>query len=330
MDTKFVVLKKDPKWIAEKYIKDLYDLKTTDEKECLDFTDSNKSFIFSEEVFIPNIKKEEKLILISPNAYYHTSFTSSSQEKKYLTNKNLDSSQLILLGLEFLSDIEEERLKSEGIFYYNEKVINKLGKELVNVMIDDVGNNNYHIVLDLRSFETKFTPSTFDQKRKGLIDLGLIIDFIKKIKDHKKPQSLTIYGFNPLKDDTFNRQTAEIVKHILIYCFDIKEKKINVFSEDSEFLIWRPLEQENQEADIGWYILRGIPPESKEKLLKAIPADKIITWEYENEKGEEESILLTKTTVKEQNEKSYLTATNIGDLALFVNEKIDMVFELIN
>lgn len=330
MDTKFVVLKKDTKWVAEKYIKELYDLTTTSEKECLDFIDNKKSFIFSQDIFIPNIKKDEKLLLISPDSYYHTSLTSQSKEYQYLTNKNLDPSQVILLGLEFLSDIEEERLKSEGIFYYDSKVIKKLNKEIVNVLVDDIGNNNYHIVLDLRSFETKFTPSTFDQKRNGLIDFGLIIDFIKKVKSNKKPLTLTIYGFSPLKDDIFNRQTAEIVKHILIYCFDIKEKKINVFSEDSEFLIWRPIDQKDPEADIGWYILRGIPPENKEKLLKAIPADKIITWEFENEEGEEESILLTKTTVKEQNEKSYLTATNIGDLALFVDEKIDMVFELIN
>ena len=67
----------------------------------------------------------------------------------------------------------------------------------------------------------------------------------------------------------------------------------------------------------------------RERTLKAV-GDKIITFEYVNDKEEDVEIFLTSTTISEQNERSYFVATSVGDQCLFPQDKMFMLFELLN
>ena len=86
----------------------------------------------------------------------------------------------------------------------------------------------------------------------------------------------------------------------------------------------RPSDQIDLE-DYGWYILTGIPTKTKELLMKSIDNDTITNIEIDDD-----DYLVTTTTMDEQNNKSYYTANKILDTVLFPNEKISMMFELVN
>ena len=144
--------------------------------------------------------------------------------------------------------------------------------------------------------------------------------------------ALDIVEFNPMIGNRKDVEaTKDIIKYILKIIFDIKEKRINLFSEYTPFLIYRPIEQIDYETDIGWYILRGMNFQQREELINLIPDDSIITLDIDlNDNGIEETFLITKTTINEQDEKSYFAASTIEDTTLFPQEKAFMCFELIN
>jgi len=146
------------------------------------------------------------------------------------------------------------------------------------------------------------------------------------LKFKEKIVAMDICGLANKSDTKTIKLTAEIVKTFIRTAFGIKEKRLNVFTENSSFLICRPLEQNGQIfTDVGWYILQGVSMEDKEKIMKQISTDSIISIEIDGE-----DYLVAKTTVAEQQEKSFYTATDIKDMCLFPDEKNTMVFELLN
>jgi hypothetical protein len=119
--------------------------------------------------------------------------------------------------------------------------------------------------------------------------------------------------------------TSEVCRIFIKNIFNIKEKKINIFTEDSRFLIYRPESIEDEDGDIGWYILRFLETEQKEKLLEQLIDDSIMHLDIEDVGG----VYITATTMNEQNEKSYYTSS-IMDCCLFPQEKFLMAFELLS
>jgi hypothetical protein len=120
--------------------------------------------------------------------------------------------------------------------------------------------------------------------------------------------------------------TSYCAKLPLIHLLKIKEKKINVFNNDTKFLIFRLTQRENDQ-DIGWYILKGASIEFEEKVIKELElTDNNISIFMLDE---ETPIYISTTTVAEQKEKSFYTATTIHDCALIPEEEQKMVFYLI-
>jgi hypothetical protein len=185
-------------------------------------------------------------------------------------------------------------------------------EKILDHIIEQFKDHDIYVVFDFRIFKEKISF----QNVKSILD---------KLKN--KIKYLDITGFIKTKEQQNNRLIVELVRQIAIYLFDITEKKINVFTENSKFLIYRPVEQENPE-DIGWYILRFLDNKTKEEILSKIGDDiKNISIDLD---GVETDVYVTTTTIEEQNIKSYFTATNILDLCLFTQEKMFMGFELIN
>jgi hypothetical protein len=107
----------------------------------------------------------------------------------------------------------------------------------------------------------------------------------------------------------------------------LKTKKINIFDEDTKFLIWRPVIQLSED-DIGWFILRGVPDSQKEKILKEVN-DTIQTITVDDDNGEPTDVLISSTTMNEQQSISYYMVDTIEDCALVPIEKVQMMFELL-
>jgi arginase family enzyme len=166
------------------------------------------------------------------------------------------------------------------------------------------------------------------------------------------------------------RITCGAVQSIISKTLNIKEKKINIFNEHSRFLIWKSMEdienaiedahgnlinkpikeEDNEDEDdnednesdkeiniedyiddeIGWYILKGVPLDKREKLLEYLSDGNIKTITMTDDDGNEKEILVTSTTIAEQEEKSYYHAKTYLDCVLFPEEKTAMVFELLN
>jgi len=231
----------------------------------------------------------------------------------------LKPNQFIFYGLQDCSDIDQ--LNSMEIEHYTVKKIKSIDiNKLHDNIIASLGSNPVHVVLDIKVFDKTVAPATFPLTNNGLtyIEVQSLLD---KIKHNIK--SFDITEFNPYISQGATKITKELIKNILINTFNIKEKKINIFTEDSEFLIYRPIEQINED-DIGWYILACGTLEEREELIKNIPSDSIEIVTVENTK-----YYITKTTINKQNKKSYLASHNMYDMALYPHEKQIMCFKLL-
>ncbi|AYV76507.1 MAG: hypothetical protein Terrestrivirus7_60, partial [Terrestrivirus sp.] len=221
--------------------------------------------------------------------------------------------------------------------------------------------------IDLGIFHPDFVPSVIRQhdqqnRETNFLSFYDLQELVSQLQN--KVMHLDIVGFNASIDDTayrFTKMTGNVCRYIIRDIFTLKDKKINVFSEDSKFLIFRPVvqtyydkdkdtdkdknkdnlhsngesdddfeeyDENSRKVDIGWYVVRFMTLKDREVFIEKIK-DNIITIEYEKE-GKMVEVYVTTTTMKEQNEKSYYTANNIFDCCLFPQEKSLMVFELLN
>ena len=109
-------------------------------------------------------------------------------------------------------------------------------------------------------------------------------------------------------------------------------KSFNVFNENSRFLIFKPIDE--IEEDIGWYILRGVDIELRNEIMEKINNGQIMTVKINDEEGDgnidEKEIFITTSTIYDQNEYSYYSSEDFLDKRLYPDEKIDMMFELLN
>lgn len=250
-------------------------------------------------------------------------------DSKFTKHKlNLWKTQLIYFGL---TDKEHlELLNTHEIKYFTAHKITTLNQVnpsiLINTIQDIIGDKPVHVSLDMGVFH-KDIVKCVHRKDNDINNLGLQIQDVEGLLLSLKTNivSMDICEFNPLIGSNHDVGiTKDLIRYLLKKIFDIKEKSINVFTEDSKFLIYRPLVQEDPESDIGWFILRGIELEKREELMHIIPDDTIISVDIDDDE-----YLVTKTTITEQNMVSYYTATTINDTALYPQEKACMMFELV-
>jgi arginase family enzyme len=242
---------------------------------------------------------------------------------------NVWSNQIIYFGINDEEDIGI--ISNNKMVHFTAKKINQLHQVdptiICGALKDIIGDKPVHIVLDMKVFHSDIVKSVC-RNENNMGNNGLQLEHVENVLTSLKNNivAMDICEFNPLIGNQNDvKVTNEMIRYILKQTFDITEKSINIFSEDTQFLIYRPMEQEDPETDIGWFILRGIDMKYKEALIESIPDDTIISLDIEDH-----SFIVTKTTITEQNEKSYYVATTVNDTALFPQEKATMMFELVN
>ena len=242
----------------------------------------------------------------------------------------LNPDQILMIGLrdKSYSDSQTQILYDMNIRHFMADRIKKNGiDKVIYALYTFADNYPVHVIINLATLSPSYAPSVI--RHEGNTDgftpqqLDKIIETLK----HYNIVGLDIVGLNARIDTESkkaSRLTAEIVRGICIQLFDIKEKKLNIYNENSKFLIYRPIEQINYENDIGWRILRNIPEELKETIISQV-GNKIITIPIDDE-----DFFVTATTMIEQEQKSYYTAKTIYDTCLLPDEKKAMMFELIS
>lgn len=234
----------------------------------------------------------------------------------------LNIDQILYIGLKD-DDGRIETVSELGINFLTLKKINQIGVEKTLEIINDfMGDSPIHISLDMKVFNKASASAVIRDGDDG-ISLNDMISIFNSLKN--KIESVDIVEFNPLIPNTDVNTTKRTIQKCLSTICGIKEKTINIFNEDSEFLIYRPLEQVDPLYDYGWYIMRGLSMKDKKTFLEAVPKDTIISVTID-----EVDYLVTKTSMNEQNKKSCYVNTLISDTVLFPNEKVAMCFELIN
>lgn len=233
----------------------------------------------------------------------------------------LNSSQLIYFGLADNCDLNQ--VQECSIPYFTCNKIKMLGAATTAKIIKEIiGTNPLHVTIDMKVFDSSVVKSVDPVNNCGL-NPEHITTLLSELKD--SIVSMDIAEFNPCigtKNDV--KICKDIIRNILLCTFDIKQQRINLFTEDTKFLIFRSVEQEDPETDIGWYILRGLSVTERNKMIEMIPDDKIINLEIDGK-----DYLITTTTMNIQNKKSYYSAKIINNVVLFPQEKEHMAFELL-
>jgi|SaaInlStandDraft_3_1057020.scaffolds.fasta_scaffold11938_3 hypothetical protein len=234
------------------------------------------------------------------------------------------SNNMFYFGIDNTTDEEDIVLQELAIEYYPLKSISEKDfKEQICEVIEPMKDSYLHVCFNVDIFDS--VPAYKFEDIFGL--MGPYIDSMEIIGLPKIDKLDT----KSKKDKKVNRERKKIkytlksVQNCISWVLNKKQKNINIFSEDSTFLIYRPREQTNKETDIGWYIMRGMTLEQRNELSKRITDDEIISKDIE---GTE--YYITKTSVNYQNSNLYYTAKTIFDTVLFPQEKESMVFELIN
>ena len=265
--------------------------------------------------------------------------------------------QFIFLSQQEINPSEENMLINSNVIYYPFMNFKKNPSYIMDKIIREIDFNPVAIVFDMSVFNVNIAPCVIREDFKSGLDLDQLKIILEKLKEmnkqHNNIKMIDITGHYLSLEDTNPafRVTIETITKIYSKIFDMKEYAINIYNEHTRFLIFKPvaelcIENENIEnenvtndSDIielnkmgdnyGWYILRNIPKEDKEEIFKEIEDDSIKITTI-NENDIDIDIMISSTTINEQNEKCYYTANSYKDCTLYPDEKISMMFELIN
>ncbi len=261
-------------------------------------------------------------------------------------NMLLDISQFIFFGLNSDELTEEFKMKTDN-YYDSTQVKGEKLKKTLKFLKNKLQDNPVHIVFDLEVLSTNISPLSMrdtliireDKDNINLEELTLILQELKELNI----VGLDIVNYFLINDDKsiVNRIQAETIQKIYGNLLKLSTKSFNVFNEHSKFLIFKPVEEideSNEINDIGWYIMRGINNiQQREELMSKIIDDQIIMIKIEddnnnneNENKEDKYIYVTTTTIQEQNDFSYYSSDTFLDKCLYPDEKVDMMFELVN
>lgn len=251
-------------------------------------------------------------------------------------NLLLDLSQFVFFGIsnEKIENMNFDQIKLEtnGIYLDEDIKGERLRKTLKFIEKKFEQNKPIHIVFDLEILSQTISPLSFRydyelQNNKGvnLDELYIILESFRKLNI----VGLDIVNYNLVNDNKsiINRIQSETIQRIYGTLLNLSIRSFNVFNENSRFLIFKPLEDISN--DIGWYILRGGDIELRNELMIKINEGQIITVKIE-ENNEEQEIFVTTTTIFDQNEYSYYSSNDFLDKRLYPDERMDMMFELLN
>jgi len=244
---------------------------------------------------------------------------------------NIPPSHITFVGIDEsnLSDDQEgiiNKYEMQTRLYSSQLMKRKGIQNIMDNIVDELMFEDVHVVIDLSCVMFQYAPSVIRDSSDKCVgfdfdQMKLIIESLKKLK-HLNGVDVTGYNFGEreLKDKhhVSNMLTVKTIEMIVTSFIDLKQKSINLFDEESKFLIWRRVDDVDS---IGWYILRGASLKDREELIKAI-GDRIevVPIPDDNDDEEEESYfdaLVTTTCMREQQEKSYYTAKSVQDCCLF-------------
>ncbi|AYV83530.1 MAG: hypothetical protein Hyperionvirus8_14 [Hyperionvirus sp.] len=284
---------------------------------------------------IKSLKEDQKITLITEDINIPTqtinTYRSDNTLTLYISNyPTYIDNNVIYIGIDkdIIPDEQMEKLDNSLATYFTIEKVKQLSMAKILKTLKGI-HSKIHLIVDLQIFDPSIAPSVSrskDQKK------FFSFDEIDKIISHfKNIYYLEVLGFNDSLDDTtfrYSKITGELCRTIIQNTFQIDEKRMNIFTEDSRFLIYRPSEQLT-DNDIGWYIVKFLTMKERSTYLEHL-TDKVITLPInDKELGYDMEVLITSTTIREQNEKSFYAATNILDYCLFPPEKVSMVFELL-
>lgn len=257
---------------------------------------------------------------------------------------NMNPDQFTVFGIN--SDAKSryrDKLLHLGIIHYGLDDIRLKGVDTILESVVDMYNEDMSPVVvsvDLSVLESTSCPSVYrrDYKNKeGLTkeEYFKVLSSVKKI-DNIVGICITGFDYSLITDDKIKMQcdmlTTSIIRETVTTLTDLKEKSINIFNEESYFLIWRPIydTDEDGDEDYGWYILRDCPLDMREKLMtEDLKDDDVIITDTVIKDGEEVDAMITKTTMKEQQDRSYYSGGSYADCILFPHEKVAMMFEML-
>jgi hypothetical protein len=256
-------------------------------------------------------------------------------------NMLLDLSQFVFFGIskEEIENMNFDKIKlhSNGVYLDEDVKGEKLKKTLKFIEKKFEQNEPIHIVFDLETLSQSISPLSFryDYELKNSINKGINLDELYLILESFRKLNivgLDIVNYNLINDEKsiVNRIQSETIQRIYGIILNLSVKSFNVFNENSRFLIFKPIE--DIENDIGWYILRGVDIVLRNELMTKIDGEEIITVKIneDNEDNEEHEIFVATTTIFDQNEYSYYSSDDFLDKRLYPDEKMDMMFELLN
>ncbi|AYV81278.1 MAG: hypothetical protein Harvfovirus24_14 [Harvfovirus sp.] len=273
-----------------------------------------------------------KIICISEDTFAPGQTINTYRSDETLTiylsnNPTYVDKNVVYFGVDkdIIPDSQLSKLDNSLATYFTIEKIKQLSTETV---LQTLKGSKIHLIVDLQIFDPSIFPSVArspNQKK------YLAFTEIEKIISHFNTSIvyLDIVGFDESLDDItfrYSKITGEMCRTIIRQIFHVKEKNMNIFTEDSRFLIYRPAEQLN-ENDIGWYIVKFLTMKERSQYLEHL-TDKVISLQI-NDQNCDTEVLVTSTTMREQNEKSFYSAVNVLDYCLFPAEKVSMAFELL-
>jgi len=255
---------------------------------------------------------------------------------------NMSAKNIHYFGLndEVMTDDDRKALDDYNLENFSLQLLRKKGiGRILNAIFQKLEYENIMIVFDMCAMNQKSAPATYRYSGPGSedgFDESEIHEIFSILRNHKKIRGIDITGFNfgprdqSTKNITINQQTMKVIENILKLFVDIKKNSINIFNENSKFMIWRKLNDPTEDP-VGWKILKGMSLEERNDLMKSIDGDMPISIPIiDEEMGENYDAVVAITTVEEQQEKSYYFTNDPMDRCLLPGEKMDMVFELLN
>jgi hypothetical protein len=293
--------------LAEKTMKTF--TKTIDDKERIIYESELRVFYFGNNCRL-NIKEYENHLdfqdsVISNMIGITDTFTN---HKVNINPKNLH------LFINEVTENDSVIIGDNDIEFYEFDLIRKKGFERV---IEHICKENMYYPVSV-IFDFDILPIEINKNEITINELDIILENIKKLKSL---MSINICSYSFKKNDPRNKIKREIILKIIEEFDEIKKNRINIFSDDSKFLIWRKRDDDTH----GWNILRGVDLDFKNTVLDSIDENTIIELEIDDAYCQ-----ISSTSIKEQNGKSFYKTKDVNDLCLFPQEKIDMVFEMLS
>jgi len=294
---------------------------------------------------IPVINEFESMIEVKPNFKLqceYPEYTSRLKIIKFTSNLHLDYKNAFTNLIKVDNEINHQMiLKKEQFIMIGvepiESDINKLEKYL-KIITSNIDSSPVYIDFDLSVLEQLLSPLCLRHPEElQNPDLSVNITKIQLRLFLQLFSKLNIFGLNisgfcvDFNDKTMiNRIQIETIQQIYGSLLNIKEKRITIYNENSRFLIFKPKEEVLDDSDpYGWYIMRNVDFKLKEKLLEDIKDGEIISIEIDDDNNIKKEILISTTTLEDQNELSYYFAEDYSDKRLYPDEKIDAYFNLL-